>query len=248
MDFAVIIPARYGATRLPGKPLADVCGRPMIRWVYEAAAAGGAAEVIVATDDARIAEACGGFGARVEMTDGAHASGTDRIAEVARRLDWPDERVIVNVQGDEPLLPPVLVSQVAGLLNDDPKAGMATLATPIADLAEWDDPNVVKVVTDRRSRALYFSRARIPWPRDGTGPAASAMRHVGLYGYRVWALKAFTGAGPCGLELQERLEQLRALWLGISIHVAQAREVPPRGVDTEDDLQAVCRMLTQRSI
>ena len=248
MDFAVVIPARYGATRLPGKPIADVCGRPMIRWVYEAAAASGAAEVIVATDDARIAAACGRFGARVEMTDSAHASGTDRIAEVARRLDWPDERVIVNVQGDEPLLPPVLVSQVAGLLNDDPEAGMATLATPIADLAEWDDPNVVKVVTDRRSRALYFSRSRIPWPRDGTGPAASAMRHVGLYGYRVWALEAFTGAGPCGLELQERLEQLRALWLGISIHVAQAREVPPRGVDTEDDLQAVRRMLALRSI
>ncbi len=247
MDFAVVIPARYDATRLPGKPLADVCGRPMIQWVYEAAAAGGAAEVIVATDDARIVEACSRFGARAEMTDSAHASGTDRIAEIAGRLDWPDERVIVNVQGDEPLLPPVLVSQVAGLLGDDPEAGMATLATPIADHAEWDDPNVVKVVTNRRSRALYFSRSRIPWPRDGTGPAANAMRHVGLYGYRVWALKAFTEAGPCGLEVQERLEQLRALWLGISIHVAQAREVPPRGVDTEEDLHTVRRILAQRS-
>ena len=247
MDFAVVIPARYGATRLPGKPLADVCGRPMSQWVYDAAAAGGAAEVIVATDDTRIAEACGRFGARAEITDSAHASGTDRIGEVARRLDWPDERVVVNVQGDEPLLPPVLVSQVARLLDDDPEAGLATLATPIVDSAEWDDPNVVKVVTDRRYRALYFSRARIPWPRDSEGPVANAMRHVGLYGYRVRTLKAYTGAGPCGLELQERREQLRALWLGIPIHVAQAREIPPRGVDTEEDLQAVRRILAQRS-
>ena len=247
MDFAVVIPARYGATRLPGKPLADICGRPMIQWVYEAAAAGGAAEVIVATDDARIAEACGRFGARAEMTGSAHASGTDRIAEVARRLDWPDERIVVNVQGDEPLLPPALVSQVAGLLEGGPEAGMATLATPIAERAEWDDPNVVKVVTDRRSRALYFSRSRIPWPRDGAGPDGNAMRHVGLYGYRVRALKAFTDAKPCGLELQERLEQLRALWLGIPILVARARETPPRGVDTEEDLRAVRRILAQRS-
>ena len=247
MDFSVVIPARHGATRLPGKPLADVCGRPMIQWVYEAAAGCGAAEVIVATDDTRIAEACDRFGARTEMTDSTHASGTDRIAEVASRLDWPDERVVVNVQGDEPLLPPALVSQVAGLLDGDPEAGMATLATPIADLAEWDDPNVVKVVADRRSRALYFSRARIPWPRGGEAPIANAMRHVGLYGYRVRALKAFTAAAPCGLELQERLEQLRALWLGIPIVVAQACEIPPRGVDTEEDLHAVRRVLAQRA-
>lgn len=246
MDFSVVIPARHGAARLPGKPLADLCGRPMIQWVYEAAAACGAAEVIVATDDTRIAEACGRFGARAEMTDSSHASGTDRIAEVAGRLDWPDERVVVNVQGDEPLLPPVLVSQVAGLLDGDPGAGMATLATPIVDFAEWDDPNVVKVVADRRSRALYFSRARIPWPRGGEGPVANAMRHVGLYSYRVGALKAFTGAEPCGLELQERLEQLRALWLGIPIVVARACEIPPRGVDTEEDLHTVRRLMAQR--
>lgn len=245
MDFAVVIPARYASARLPGKPLADVGGRPMIRWVWELAAAGGAAEVIVATDDRRIADACARFGARAEMTDGGHASGTDRIAEVARRLDWPDERVVVNVQGDEPLLPPVLVSQVAGLLDDDPDAGMATLATPIVDRTERDDPNVVKVVSDRRSRALYFSRAPIPWPRDGSVKPGDAMRHVGLYAYRVGALKAFTAARPCGLELQERLEQLRALWLGISIHVAPACELPPRGVDTEDDLIAVRRAIAQ---
>ena len=247
MDFAVVIPARYAAARLPGKPLADVGGRPMIQWVWEVAVAGGAAEVIVATDDMRIANACARFGARAEMTDLAHASGTDRIAEVAGRLDWPDERVVVNVQGDEPLLPPVLVSQVAGLLDNDPEAGMATLATPIVDRTERDDPNVVKVVTDRRSRALYFSRAPIPWPRDGVVEAGDAMRHVGLYAYRVRALKDFTAAEPCGAELQERLEQLRALWLGISIRVAQAHEIPPRGVDTEEDLQIVCQVVAQRS-
>ena len=248
MDFAVVIPARYAAERLPGKPLAEIGGRPMIQWVHEAAVAGGAAEVIVATDDRRIAAACARFGARAEMTDRAHASGTDRIAEVAGRLDWPDERVVVNVQGDEPLLPPVLISQVATRLNDDPEAGMATLATPIVDRAEWDDANVVKVVMDQRSRALYFSRARIPWPRDGGAPIANAMRHVGLYAYRVRALKAFAGAEPCGLELQERLEQLRAMWLGIPIRVSQARVTPPRGVDTEEDLQTVRQAVAQQAV
>lgn len=243
MDFTVVIPARYGATRLPGKPLAEIGGRPMIQWVHEAAVAGGAADVIVATDDERIAAACARFGARTEMTAAAHASGTDRIAEVARRLEWPDERVVVNVQGDEPLLPPALVSQVAGLLGTDSEAGMATLATPIAHGAEWDDPNVVKVVADQRSRAMYFSRARIPWPRDGIKSTGHAMRHIGLYAYRVWALKEFTAAEPCELELQERLEQLRALWLGIAISVASACEAPPGGVDTEDDLIAVRRRL-----
>ena len=246
MDYAVVIPARYDAVRLPGKPLADIGGRPMIQWVHEAAAGGGAAEVIVATDDERIVEACARFGARAEMTAMAHASGTDRIAEVVRRLGWPDERVVVNVQGDEPLLPPALVSQVAGLLDEDRHAGMATLVAPIVHGTEWADPNVVKVVMDRRSRAMYFSRARIPWPRDGTQPAAVAMRHVGLYAYRVWALRQFAAAPPCGLELQERLEQLRALWLGIAIRVAPACEDTPRGVDTERDLIAVRRQLAQR--
>ena len=245
MDFAVVIPARYGATRLPGKPLADICGRPMIQWVFEAAVVGGAADVIVATDDRRIAETCARFGARAEMTDSAHASGTDRVAEVARRLGWPGDRVVVNVQGDEPMMPPVLVRQVARLLDDDPEAGMATLATSIAGKDEWDDPNVVKVVVDRHSRALYFSRARIPWPRDGSTSAGLAMRHVGLYAYRVRALRELTEAEPCELELQERLEQLRALWLGIPIRVARARLFPPRGVDTEEDLQAVRRILAR---
>ena len=246
MDFAVVIPARYDAARLPGKPLSDIGGRPMIQWVCQAAAASGADQVVVATDDERIVQACAQFGARAEMTSRTHASGTDRIAELARRFGWADDRVIVNVQGDEPLLPPALISQVAALLTGDPEAGMATLATPITDQAEWDDPNVVKVVADRHGRALYFSRARIPWPRDGSESTQHAMRHIGLYAYRVRALKAFAAAQPCGLELRERLEQLRALWLGMGIRVARAAEIPPRGVDTEEDLIAVRRALAQR--
>lgn len=247
MDFTVVVPARYAATRLPGKPLADIGGRPMIQWVCEAAAGSGAADVVVATDDERIRTACARFGVAAEMTSGTHASGTDRIAELARRRDWPDDRVVVNVQGDEPLLPPVLVSQVAGLLEDDPAAGIATLATPIAQAAEWGDPNVVKVVTDRHARALYFSRAPIPWSRDGMAAPAQAMRHIGLYAYRVRALRQLAAAGPCGLELQERLEQLRALWLGIGVRVARACAAPSRAVDTEEDLLAVRRALAARS-
>ena len=245
MDFTVVIPARYAAARLPGKPLAEIGGRPMIQWVHEAAVAGKAAEVIVATDDERIVSACARFGARAELTAAAHLSGTDRIAELAQRFAWADDRVVVNVQGDEPLLPPALVWQVAGLLDADPRAGMATLATPIDRQTDWDDPNVVKVVTDRRARALYFSRAPIPWPRDGT--AADALRHIGIYAYRVWALKQFTAAPPCGLERQERLEQLRALWLGLPVRVARACAIPPKGVDTEEDLQAVRRRLAEGS-
>ncbi len=242
-DFAVVIPARYGASRLPGKPLAEIGGRPMIQWVHEVAVAGAAAEVIVATDDERIVDACARFGAQAEVTAASHPSGTDRVAEVARRRGWPDDRIVVNVQGDEPLLPPALVSQVAGLLQEDRQAALATLATPIVRRAEWDDPNVVKVVTDRRSRALYFSRAPIPWPREGAATSPDALRHIGIYAYRVGALRQLGETPPCALEQQERLEQLRALWLGLPIRVARARETPPRGVDTEADLIAVRRRL-----
>ena len=247
VDFAVVIPARYGSNRLPGKPLAEIGGRPMIQWVHAAAVAGAAAEVIVATDDERIVGACARFGAQAEMTAASHASGTDRVAEVARRLGWPDDRIVVNIQGDEPLLPPALVSQVAGLLHEDSRAALATLATPIVRHAELDDPNVVKVVTDRHSRALYFSRAPIPWPRDGAAAAPDALRHIGIYAYRVGALRQLTETRPCALEQQERLEQLRALWLGLPIRVAEACEWPPRGVDTEADLIAVRRRAGERS-
>jgi 3-deoxy-manno-octulosonate cytidylyltransferase (CMP-KDO synthetase) len=237
IDFTVVIPARYASSRLPGKPLADIGGRPMIAWVHEQARRSGAAEVIVATDDARIVEACEAFGARAEMTAPSHASGTDRIAELARRLAWPDERIVVNVQGDEPLLPPALVSQVASLLAAHAEAGIATLMTPIESEQEFHDPNIVKVVTDRIGHALYFSRAPIPWPRDG-GALSAPRRHVGLYAYRVGELKALSAEPPCDLETTERLEQLRALWLGYRIAIADAVEPPPRGVDTERDLAA----------
>ena len=243
IDFTVVIPARYASSRLPGKPLADIGGRPMIAWVHERAVASGAAEVLVATDDERVAAACRAFGARVELTGEHHASGTDRIAEVAARLEWSDERIVVNVQGDEPLLPPTLVSQVSELLAGDAGASVATLTTPIELEAELGDPGVVKVVADRAGRALYFSRAPIPWLREGQRPEAPR-RHIGLYAYRVGGLKALSAAPPCALEIAERLEQLRALWLGQRVIVADAIERAPRGVDTEDDL-AVVRALVR---
>jgi 3-deoxy-manno-octulosonate cytidylyltransferase (CMP-KDO synthetase) len=240
-DFIAVIPARFGSSRLPGKPLADIDGRPMIAWVYERAQQSGASDVLVATDDERIAAACREFGAAVELTSANHESGTDRIAEVAERLEWADDQIVVNVQGDEPLLPPALISQVAVLLGQDPDAGVATLVTPVLSRDEWQDPNLARVIVDRNGRALYFSRAPIPWPRDGGTPPA--LRHIGLYAYRVDALKQIAATSPCELEQVERLEQLRALWLGMKIVVAEACEVPPRGVDTEADLDAVRELL-----
>lgn len=238
-SFTVVIPARFGSSRLPGKPLADIGGRPMIAWVHERAASSGAAEVIVATDDPRIAAACEAFGARVELTSAAHASGTDRIAELAHRHGWDEARIVVNVQGDEPRLPPELISQAAELLAGRPDAAIATLVTPLESETELHDPNVVKVVADCAGNALYFSRAPIPWPRHGSAAEPGApRRHVGLYAYRVASLKAMTAEPPCGLERAEGLEQLRALWLGQRIVVADARIRPPRGVDTEQDLAA----------
>lgn len=234
-NFRVVIPARYASSRLPGKPLADVAGKPMISRVCERALASGAAEVCVATDDERIATAVRDTGASVELTSADHESGTDRIAEVAERRQWPGDTIVVNVQGDEPLIPPELVSQVAGVLRSDVEASVATLVTPIDSEDEWRDPNVVRVVVDRDNRALYFSRAPIPWPRDGTMPHAD--RHIGLYAYRVSALLELAATPPCDLEQIEKLEQLRALWLGMKIAVAEAVEVPPRGVDTQADLE-----------
>ncbi len=240
-NFIAVIPARFGSSRLPGKPLADIAGRPMIAWVYERAQQSGASAVLVATDDERIATACREFGAAVELTSASHESGTDRIAEVAERLEWADDRIVVNVQGDEPLLPPALISQVAVLLGQDPAAGVATLVTPVRSRDEWQDPNMARVIVDRNGRALYFSRAPIPWPRDGGTPPA--LRHIGLYAYRVDALKQLAATSPCELERVERLEQLRALWLGMKIVVSEACEVPPRGVDTEADLDAARELL-----
>lgn len=240
--FIVVIPARFASTRLPGKPLAEIAGRPMIAWVHDRARASGASEVIVATDDRRIADACARFGADVELTSSDHRSGTERIAEVAERRRWSDEQIVVNVQGDEPLLPPALVVQAAALLAQRPEAAIATLMTPLGSVAEWRDPNLVKVVVDRDGWALYFSRAAIPHRRDGGLPSV-AYRHVGLYAYRAGGLKAIASAQSCALEEIEKPEQLRALWLGQRIAVTVAGEEPPRGVDTEDDLAAVRRLL-----
>lgn len=241
-DFVAVIPARHASSRLPGKPLEDIAGRPMIEWVCGRAHASGAREVIVATDDARIAEVCRGIDVRVEITAAAHASGTDRIAEVAERLGWSDTQIVVNVQGDEPLLPPELVRQVAALLEQRADATIATLVTPMGPDQRFDDPNLVKVVADRDGTALYFSRAPVPHHRDGA-PGDLVRRHVGLYAYRTGALRQLAATPPCALEQAEGLEQLRALWLGLRIVVEDAVEPPPRGVDTPEDLAEVRRVV-----
>jgi 3-deoxy-manno-octulosonate cytidylyltransferase (CMP-KDO synthetase) len=244
--FRVVIPARYASTRLPGKALQPIGGKPMLQWVYERARAAGAREVLIATDDARIVAAARGFGADAVLTASAHASGSDRIAELARRSNWAAEDIVVNVQGDEPLLPPVLIAQVAQLLAGQAAAQVATLATPLASLDELLDPNVVKVVTDRDGFALYFSRAPIPWNRD-SAPAglgtqmdfAGARRHRGLYAYRVGALLRLAQLPRGSLEEREKLEQLRALENAMPIAVADALEMPGPDVNTLADLEHV---------
>jgi 3-deoxy-manno-octulosonate cytidylyltransferase (CMP-KDO synthetase) len=236
--FIAVIPARYASTRLPGKPLKDIAGKPMIEWVYRQTVESGASQVIVATDDERIAAACRAFGAPVEMTSTSHTSGTDRIAELARRYAWHDDQIVVNVQGDEPLISPVCIAQTARLLGWHPQAAIATLMTPLESETEFRDPNFVKVITDKDGWALYFSRASIPWPRDG-GMPPGVMRHIGLYAYRAGGLRAISAAPPCELEQVERLEQLRALWLGLGIIVEKAAEPPAPAVDTEEDLAKI---------
>lgn len=248
MAFKVVIPARYGSTRLPAKPLLDIGGKPMIQWVIAAASRSLADEVLVATDDDRIARAAvdaNGLSLAV-MTRAEHPSGTDRIAEVAEQRGWDARTIVVNVQGDEPQLPHALIDQVAALLERDPAAHIATLSAPIESLAEFLDPNVVKVVTAEDGAALYFSRAPIPWDRDAA-PAGlvsqtswrGARRHLGIYAYRVEALRRMTATAPATLETTEKLEQLRALQSGMRIVVAPAvRETGP-GVDTSADLERV---------
>jgi 3-deoxy-manno-octulosonate cytidylyltransferase (CMP-KDO synthetase) len=250
VSFRILIPARYASTRLPGKPLRLIAGRPMLRHVWERASAAGAVSVAVATDDERIASACRGFGAEVALTRVDHACGTDRLAEVAARAGWAAEEIVVNVQGDEPLLASENVAQVAALLEAEPWAELATLATPLTHLAEYLDPNVVKVVRDRKRRALYFSRAPIPWhsAHATAGPESAsawsgAHRHVGIYAYRVRSLLALARASASPLEQSERLEQLRALELGLAIAVDVALRAPGPGVDTEADLAAAERAL-----
>jgi len=244
--FRVVIPARYASARLPGKALMSIAGKPMVQWVYERALASGAAAVLIATDDLLIVSAGHSFGAEVIMTATTHDSGPDRIAEVARKNGWPETDIVVNVQGDEPLIPPALIEQVAGLLERHPRAHIATLATPIESLEEFLNPNIVKVVTDGEGRALYFSRAPIPWSRDGA-PAglnsqrvfAGARRHVGIYAYRVGALLRVAALAPTALETTERLEQLRALENGLEIRVADAEERPGPDVNTPEDFDRI---------
>ena len=246
LRFRVAIPARYASTRLPGKPLRLLAGRPLIEHVYRRALASGAAEVVIATDDPRIRAVAEGFGATVCMTSAAHPSGTDRLAEVAAQLGWPDDAIVVNAQGDEPGLPPALARQVAASLAAHPDAGIATACARLDDPAEIFDPNTVKVVRDARGYALYFSRAPIPWHREAfrAGQLTLAQepaeptwfRHIGLYAYRVAVLRRYPALTPAPSERAESLEQLRALWHGIRIQVIEADETPPPGVDTEADL------------
>ena len=245
MKFTVVIPARYASSRFPGKPLADIGGKPMVVHVAERAAKSGAIQVIVATDDARIATAVDDHGYQVVMTRDDHESGTDRIAEVAAKLRLGAKDIVVNVQGDEPLMDPALVIAVADLLAQSTAASMSTAAHPIEDPAEFLNPNVVKVVLDADHRALYFSRAPIPWWRDGLGQEPGAMpnpkplRHIGIYGYRVGFLRKFPTLSQAPLERIEALEQLRALWHGHSIAVHITPHPPGPGVDTPADLARV---------
>jgi len=244
--FKVVIPARYASTRLPGKPLLELAGRPMLQHVYERSLQSGASEVIVATDDQRIAEAALNFHAKVCMTSPEHASGTERLAEVVETHGWTDDDVVVNVQGDEPLVPAALIRQVADDLAGNEAAPVATLAFPVQSARERNDPNVVKVVLDRRGYALYFSRAAIPCHRDSPvmDNPAIALRHIGLYAYRAGFLKDYRQLEPSPLESIEKLEQLRVLWHGMRIHVGIATEMPGHGVDTREDLARVNELLT----
>ena len=247
MDFAVVIPSRYASTRLPGKALRPINGKPMLEHVYRRACESRATEVVIATDDERIAEAAEAFGALVCTTGDQHRSGTERIAEAIDLLDWPDERIVVNLQGDEPAMPAALIDQCAALLADS-DAALATLASPLRSEADFRDPNVVKVLCDGAGCAIYFSRASIPHPREPAGLQSameSALHHHGIYAYRCGVLRRLVTAEPSAPEIAERLEQLRALDLGMKIRVGVPDVRPGPGVDTERDLVAVAQALSR---
>jgi 3-deoxy-manno-octulosonate cytidylyltransferase (CMP-KDO synthetase) len=240
MSFVVIIPARYASSRLPGKPLKDIAGMPMIQRVWHQAVKSGASRVVIATDDSRIQSVAEQFGAEVCMTREDHVSGTDRLQEVASALQLDDSQLVVNVQGDEPMIPPVVINQVAKNLADNSAAGVATLCEPIYSVEDFRSPNVVKVVVNTASLANYFSRAPIPWLRsDLVSVEDSPRRHIGVYAYRVCQLNAFVNWPMAPTEAVESLEQLRFLWNNVSIHVADAVTDVPGGIDTEEDLKAV---------
>jgi 3-deoxy-manno-octulosonate cytidylyltransferase (CMP-KDO synthetase) len=247
--FHVIIPARFGSVRLPGKPLAMIGERPLIQWVWQSAVASGAASVLIATDDERIRAAATRFGADCLMTSAHHASGTDRIAEVVRARGFAADDIVVNLQGDEPAMPADVISNVARAVRDVALCEMATAVAPVESLREFLDPNCVKALRAGNGRALYFSRAPVPWPRDSvvTGEPSSfigAWRHIGIYAYRVRSLLQFAAWPPTPLETTEKLEQLRALEHGMHIHLVTLAQSPPAGVDTPEDLERARGALT----
>jgi 3-deoxy-manno-octulosonate cytidylyltransferase (CMP-KDO synthetase) len=254
MNFKVVIPARYASTRLPGKPLLDIGGKPMIHHVHTRAIESGADQVVVATDDNRIAECVRDFGGEVCMTQADHRSGTDRIAEVVKQYGWKADEIVVNLQGDEPDMPSALLLQVAMDMDAHPDASMTTLSAKLSEKAQLFDPNVVKLVTDAKGYALYFSRAPIPWDRDQFTDQEKIpdlvdgyYRHIGLYAYRAGFLARYVQWSAAPLEATESLEQLRVLWHGERIHVSEAAIMPGHGVDTQQDLDLVNRLFQRRS-
>jgi len=245
-EFLVVIPARLGSTRLPRKPLADIGGKPMVIHVAERAKQSHAQSVVVATDSPEIQAACAEHRIECLLTSPDHPTGTDRIAEVAQLLKLPSNTLIVNVQGDEPLIPPELINQVANTLAEHEQCAISTVAVPITDIAEINNPNVVKVVLNRSGEALYFSRAPIPFVRDPQDSLKTEyLRHLGIYAYRADFLHAYTQLQPAPPEQAEALEQLRALWNGYRIAVHTASEAPPAGVDTPEDLERVRALLAR---
>jgi len=249
VSFKVVIPARYASNRLPGKPLIDIAGKPMVVWVAEQAVKSGADAVVVATDHGAIAEAVKGYGFEALMTRQDHISGTDRIAEVVQAMGWADDTIVVNVQGDEPLIDPGLIEEVALNLAQHSEAAIATACHPIHDKVSMLNPNIVKVVMDIDGYALYFSRAPIPYARDAFAANQDmpvdmpVYRHIGIYAYRAAFLKAYAGLAPAAIEQFEALEQLRALWHGYKISVAITQHAPAAGVDTDEDLAQVRAIL-----
>ena len=247
-NFKIIIPARYASTRFPGKPLVQIAGKTMLQHAWECAKKSAASEIIIATDDQRIVDVAENFGAQVCLTGKQHATGTDRLAEVCKIYAWPDDAIIVNLQGDEPLTPPALLQQVATNLAQFTRAGMATLSTAVLAAEDVLNPNVVKVITDNMGYALYFSRAAIPWDRDAATNLNNQQlqqyqRHLGIYAYRASFLRAFANMPVCALEQTEKLEQLRALFNGVAIHVGVACELPGPGIDAPEDLERIRHLL-----
>lgn len=251
MSFRIVIPARFASTRLPGKPLRDICGKPMIARVIEQAQQSDAEEVIVATDSREIADAISDINVRVCITDENHQSGTERLSEVIEQLGFEDDQILINLQGDEPMMPAVCLNQVGHALENDASVKMATLCTPLTDINELFDPHAVKVVRDINDFALYFTRAAVPWSRDCFNEAPREMpqtqeyqRHIGLYGYRAGFIKQYLEWQSSDIEKTESLEQLRVLYYGEKIKVITAETAPGPGVDTVEDLKRVCELLS----